>query len=178
MCCRAQVGFRPNPGVYAWYFDEPPGSTPIQGCHATDEGWLLYVGISSKAPPQNGRPASSQRLRTRVRYHCRGNAAGSTLRLTLGSLLADRLGISLRRVGTGQRMTFSSGEAVLSEWMARHARVCWIVTPQPWLVESQLIGRLTLPLNLDQNRVSAFHARLSSARAGQRERARATHLAR
>ncbi|WP_386143941.1 GIY-YIG nuclease family protein [Streptomyces yanii] len=42
---------------------------------------------------------STQNLRTRVRYHYRGNAAGSTLRLTLGCLL----GLELRRVGSGKR---------------------------------------------------------------------------
>ncbi|WP_374939609.1 GIY-YIG nuclease family protein [Streptomyces sp. UH6] len=47
-------------------------------------------------------PTSTQNLRKRVRYHCRGNAAGSTLRLTLGCLP----GLELRRVGSGKRMTF------------------------------------------------------------------------
>lgn len=31
--------------------------------------------------------------------------------------------------------------------------------PQPWLAESQLIGDVFLPLNLDQNAHSSFHAR-------------------
>jgi hypothetical protein len=45
-----------------------------------------------------------------VRYHYRGNTAGSTLRLTLGCLL----GLELRRVGSGKRMTFGkAGEATL-----------------------------------------------------------------
>ena len=162
-----------EPGVYAWYFDEPPESVPLHGCHQTEEGWLLYVGISPKAPPRNGVPASRQNLRTRIRYHYRGNAEGSTLRLTLGALLADRLGIALRRVGSGNQLTFGQGEAVLSEWMAQHARVCWTVTETPWLLESQLIRELNLPLNLDQNRQGTFHAQLTAARAGQRANARA-----
>jgi hypothetical protein len=37
---------------------------------------------------------STQNLRKRVRYHYRGNAAGSTLRLTLGLLF----GLALRHV--------------------------------------------------------------------------------
>jgi hypothetical protein len=41
------------------------------------------------------RPASGRG----IRYHYTGNASGSTLRLTLGCLLAERLGIQLRRVG-------------------------------------------------------------------------------
>jgi hypothetical protein len=47
-------------------------------------GSLQYVGIA----PRHMRPrVSRQSLRTRIRYHFRGNAAGSTLRLTLGCLL-------------------------------------------------------------------------------------------
>jgi hypothetical protein len=91
------------------------------------------------------------------------------LRLTLGSLLSAELDISLRRVGSGRRMTFSSGEANLSPWMAAHARVCWLVTPQPWLLERVLIEHLVLPLNLDQNRRGVFHAEPTAARAHQRD---------
>ncbi|MEZ7154426.1 GIY-YIG nuclease family protein [Streptomyces sp. MAD19A] len=76
---------------------------------------------------------STQNLRKRVRYHYRGNAAGSTLRLTLGCLL----GMELRRVGSGKRMTFGkAGEATLSQWMADNARVCWIERSEPWDLES------------------------------------------
>ncbi|MER6923283.1 GIY-YIG nuclease family protein [Streptomyces spiralis] len=54
----------------------------------------------------------------RGRYHYRGNAAGSTLRLTLGCLF----GLELRRVGSGTRLTFGRvGEARLSQWMAANA---------------------------------------------------------
>jgi hypothetical protein len=46
---------------------------------------------------------SRQNLRKRLRYHYRGNAYGSTLRLTLGALLNEQLIIQLRRVGSGSR---------------------------------------------------------------------------
>ncbi|WP_425491695.1 GIY-YIG nuclease family protein [Nocardioides mesophilus] len=175
---RHEVLSRPSPvpataGVYAWYFDEAPPGVPLDDCHATESGRLLYVGISPKAPSRDGLRQSRQNLRTRIRYHYRGNAAGSTLRLTLGSLLADQLGISLRRVGSGQRLTFSDGEFLLSEWMAVHARVCWAASPTPWLLETHLIEQLSLPLNLDQNKHSGFHEQLSKARTHQRARARA-----
>jgi hypothetical protein len=135
-----------SPGIYAWYFSDPPTGVPVEGTHSTDFGHLLYVGISPSAPPRNGKPPSQQNLRKRIRYHFRGNAAGSTLRLTLGSLLAADLGLQLRRVGSGNRLTFSDGEAVLSEWMGKHARVCWYVDPSPWLIESKIIAELMLPL--------------------------------
>lgn len=159
-----EVLVRPSPvpaeaGVYGWHFDE----APHPGLRA---GRLLYVGI---APRRMATRVSTQNLRKRVRYHFRGNAAGSTLRLTLGCLL----GLELRRVGSGQRMTFGkAGEAELGRWMAEHARVCWVTCPEPWQVESDLISRLDLPLNLDQNRHNGFHPHLKELRAQARQRAR------
>ena len=175
---RAEVLGRPgpvpaDPGVYAWYFTAVPPGVPVEGCRQLQDSVLLYVGISPKRPPAGAGAPSRQTLRTRLRYHYRGNAYGSTLRLTLGSLLADELGIQLRRVGsTGSRLTFSDGEAVLSEWMAEYARVCWVKHKQPWELEAALIERLALPLNLDQNRHGPFHGELTEARRRQRDRAK------
>lgn len=178
MLTRGQVLARPSavpaePGVYGWWFDRSlPG---IDDAHAAkrDEWRLLYVGISPKAPPRNGRPPSSQNLQKRVRYHFKGNAEGSTLRLTLGALLVDELGIELRRVGSGKRMTFTAvGEEVLSGWMADHARVTIQRHPSPWDLESHLIAELDLPLNLDQNNAHPAHKTVSGARRRARERAR------
>lgn len=173
---RAEVLARPSvvpaaAGVYAWYFDEIPPNVPTDGCHTVGSSCLLYVGISPKEPSRTGR-ISKQSLRTRVRYHYNGNAEGSTLRLTLGALLSDKLGIQLRRVGSGTRLTFSDGEAALSLWMEKHARVALVETPSPWLVESRLISGLVLPLNLDQNAHSPFRAELSQIRSAARTRAR------
>lgn len=178
---RAEALTRPSPipaapGVYVWYFDEAPPMVPLEGTHETEFGNLLYAGISPRRPRLHDSRPSGQNLRKRIRYHFRGNAEGSTLRLTLGSLLAPVLGIQLRRVGSGQRMTFGDGEQVLSEWMEQHARVCWLVDPEPWIAESRLIAELVLPLNLDQNKHSGFYSTLSAARGAQRELARALPL--
>lgn len=174
---RAEVLDRPSPvpaspGVYAWYFDQIPNRVPVDGCFTAHGQTLLYVGISPKRPSADGLKMSKQTLRKRVRYHYRGNAYGSTLRLTLGSLLAAELDIQLRRVGSGTRLTFSSGEAVLSDWMGRHAKVCWLETAAPWVLEHDLIEEVVLPLNLDQNSHSAFQSELSAIRAEQRTLAR------
>ncbi|MDB1087367.1 hypothetical protein PJ985_07295 [Streptomyces sp. ACA25] len=112
---------------------------------------------------------STQNLRTRVRYHYRGNAAGSTLRFSLGCLL----GLELRRVGSGERLTFGkAGEATLSEWMADNAGVCWIEHEEPWILKSSFIPQCDLPLNLDQNDHNTFCDRLKQLRAQARDRAR------
>lgn len=160
-------------GVYAWYFDEVPPAVLTDGCRVTGAGTLLYVGIAPKAPPANGKPASRQSLRTRVRYHFSGNAEGSTLRLTLGCHLAERLGIQLRRVGSGARLTFTpAGEAKLSEWMSAHARVAFVADDEPWKLEHSLITGEVLPLNLEHNAHNPYYPTLKALRAQHKAAAR------
>jgi hypothetical protein len=147
------------PGVYGWHFDEAP-HPDLQGRR------LLYVGM---APRSTTTRVSRQNLRTRVRHHCRGNAAGSTLRLSLGCLL----GLELHPVGRGDRLTFGrAGEAELSRWMAANARVCWVEHEVPTALESALIAQLDLPLNLVGNARHPFYSRLKGIRAAARQRAR------
>jgi len=160
------------PGVYGWWFRRLPAGVDPARCLVRDDLTLLYTGISPKRPPANGRP-SSQTVRDRIRYHYTGNAEGSTLRKTLGVLLSAELGIELRRVGSGTRMTFGAGEQHLSDWMAHHALVAWVVNPEPWLLEERLIADLDVPLNLDGNAHNAFHPTLRAARATAVARARA-----
>ncbi|WP_369408685.1 GIY-YIG nuclease family protein [Herbidospora daliensis] len=125
---RAEVLTNPSPvpaasGVYGWHFTESPDPQL-----PTDT--LLYVGI---APRRMTTRTSKRNLRKRIQYHYRGNAESSTLRLTLGCLL----GLELRRVGSGRRLTFGpAGEELLSTWMGDHAHVSWIQHPEPWLAES------------------------------------------
>lgn len=102
-----------------------------------------------------------------------GNAEGSTLRLSLGCLLADELGIELRRVGSGHRLTFSTGEAVLSQWLEGNARVAWhVCAEKPWQLEEELISKLNLPLNLDMNTDNPFHSILTEVRRAAKAEAR------
>lgn len=174
---RTEVLDRPSPvpaspGVYAWYFNEIPPGLSTEGCVRSGDLTLLYVGISPKRPPVDALKTSKQTLRSRVRYHFRGNAEGSTLRLTLGCLLAERLGITLYRVGSGKRMTFCEGEDVLSAWMAQNAFVCWTVTDGPWILETELIGSVNLPLNIDQKVGSLSRDFVRDSRRGAKEIAR------
>lgn len=161
-----------RPGVYGWYFDGLPPVVPVNGCVVADGRVLAYVGISPKAPPRNGTAPSGQTIRDRLRYHFTGNAEGSTLRHTLGCLLASDLGLELRRVGSGRRMTFHEGEGILSTWMWEHARVVFRALPEPWILEESVIETLSLPLNLQGNRHHPFHARLSAIRAAAKDQAR------
>ena len=164
-----------SPGVYAWFFKEIPPNIPIDKCVENNGHYLLYVGISPKKPQRMGKP-SKQNLRTRIKNHFQGNAEGSTLRLTLGCLLSEKLGIELRRVGSGKRMTFSQGETVLSNWMSENAFVSWIVHEEPWRVEDQAIRRISLPLNLRDNEQHTFHRTLTSIRRSMERKARAQRI--
>ena len=155
---RADVLARPcpvpqSPGVYAWFFATVPPGVDAAGCHQVDGLTLLYVGISPKEPPTNGRAPSRSTLRHRLRTHYAGNAEGSTLRKTLGCLLGPDLGIALRRVGSGTRYTFTNpGEQALDAWMQENALVGWLETDRPWELERSILqSGLPLPLNVRDN---------------------------
>lgn len=120
---RAQILANPNPvprapGLYAWHFREIPDSVPCDDCIKRQGLTLLYIGIAPTSPFANGKSPSHRTLAHRIYEHMRGTSEGSTLRISLGCLLAPRLGLELRRVGSGRRMTFGVGEHVLSEWMS------------------------------------------------------------
>lgn len=149
------------PGLYGWYFRELPPCVAASGCVHSQGCALLYVGIAPTRPfGIDGRPSTSS-LRSRIRTHYSRNAEGSTLRLTLGSLLAASLG--LRRASSTSK-SFGNGEHKLSEWMAANAYVSWIEHSEPWLIEPAVIASLDLPLNLAHNPAHPFRAQLLHAR--------------
>jgi len=154
------------PGFYAWYFDEVPVQVPTTNCVVRDRAVLLYIGIAPESAD------SKQNLRTRLRFHMKGNAEGSTLRRSLGCVLAGQLRIELRRAGASSRTTFGPGEAILDEWLTQHARVTWHTFPEPWVHERQIIRAVSLPLNLEYNDHHPFRAVLSDLRSKAKKRAK------
>jgi hypothetical protein len=163
-------------GIYAWFFDARLIHVPVAGCIQRGAFTLLYIGIAPKQPSTSG-AVSRATLRSRLRQHCVGTAEGSTLRLTLGCLLADELGLRLAAIGRSGRLTFGAdGEARLSAWMAAHARVSFVITPEPWEIEHQLLSATSLPLNLRDNEHHPFRATLMEIRGNARQRARAEWL--
>ncbi len=159
---------------WPWYFRDIPSRVPTTGCVTHRGLTLLYVGIAPRAPRGNGSGPSRQTLRDRIKMHMRGPAEGSTLRISLGCLLAEDLGLQLRRVGGGRRTTFTAaGERALSAWMERNAFVTWLVSATPWTVEEELIRGLSLPLNLHHNRHHPFRPVLSALRSAAKAEAQA-----
>lgn len=163
---RTEVMSRPTPvpavnGVYFWWFKEIPAGVPTEDCIENNGYTLLYVGIS---PDKKGKPKSKANLKTRIKTHFSGNAEGSTLRRTLGILLAAESNFPLRRVGSGTRTTFThSGEQWLDQWMERNAKVHWVTHDEPWILEERLINGITLPLNIQGN-THSFKPFLSAMR--------------
>jgi hypothetical protein len=159
-------------GVYAWYFKSIPPSVPIANCERFGDLTLLYAGISPRRPSSDGKSVSQQKLRNRIRSHYKGNASSSTLRLTLGCLLAETLSIRLQKTGSSNRLTFGNGESRLSAWMQEHATVTWMCHSEPWDFEKELIKYICLPLNLHGNSQREFYKKLTAIRRGAREAAR------
>ncbi|MEP8849482.1 GIY-YIG nuclease family protein [Enterobacter hormaechei] len=176
---RVEVMGKPSPvppvnGVYFWWFKEIPPGVPTDGCITYAAYTLLYVGIS---PDQRGKPNSRSNLRTRIKTHYSGNAAGSTLRRTLGVLLSSVSSFPLRRVGSGSRMTFTHpGEQWLDVWMENNAKVHWFPAEAPWKLEDTLIASLSLPLNIQGN-AHDFKMTLSGMRSKAAAQARLMEIA-
>ncbi|MFD1193945.1 GIY-YIG nuclease family protein [Seohaeicola saemankumensis] len=154
-------------GLYAWFFRNAPDIVPTQDCTTLDDLVLLYVGISPFRAP------SRSNLRKRIRQHYTSDAYGSTLRQTLGVLLAEQSGFPLRRVGNGKRMTLTHlGEQWLDRWMEQNAFVTCVENPEPWLIEEEVFQRLSLPLNIQGNQHHAFSSTLKRLRIDANARAR------
>ena len=178
---RSDVLSKPCPvpqasGVYAWFFNRIPPNVPTDGCVTKDQKTLLYVGIS---PDKVGKPNSKQNLRKRITNHYRGNAEGSTLRRSLGILLATESDFPLRRVGSGNRMTFTHlGEQWLDRWMEENAFVSWTEHATPWKLEDELLQTLSLPLNIKGNQDHIFSSTLNKSRKDAIRNARSNPVAR
>jgi hypothetical protein len=81
----------------------------------TDGFELMYVGIAPKRPSTNGKESGS-RLRSRLTAHSKKDASRSTLRLTLGALLASELDLSLG-IHKGRLNWGEDGEDRLTRWI-------------------------------------------------------------
>ena len=173
---RAEILAKPSPapeesGLYVWYFADVPDLVPTGDCIQFGDRFLLYCGICPRRSSPSGSQRKRRTLSKRLKDHFSGNASGSTLRLSLGCLLSEQLGIHLQ-VGEGSnRKTLGNGEDALSDWMDKNAFVTWMIDPEPWLLEDELIHLARPPLNLQGNRDHPFFTDLSAIRKRCKERA-------
>jgi hypothetical protein len=133
-------------GLYGWWFDDALPSVPRLETLRRDGRCLLYVGIA----PNGAKGTTGKRtLRDRLKNHCRGPVASSTVRLTLLTIIGEELSISCWRSPKGKVIISKGDEKRLTEWMNAHMRVAWMPHPTPWLVETELLhSGLRLPLNI------------------------------
>jgi hypothetical protein len=132
-------------GIYTWWFDELP-NVPLEDAVEQDGFHLAYVGIASN------RPGSRRTLRQRLRNHCNGPIATSTLRRSLAAILVDVLDLHAFS-GLGKKIKISDDEEVrLTAWLAAHGRIAWIVEAEPWTYEAELLKNgPPLALNIQGN---------------------------
>jgi hypothetical protein len=149
-------------GVYGWWLDQALGNLS-EASYARGGLHLLYIGIAPSAPPKGG--VKPRTLRDRLLNHCRGPMATSTLRRTLAALLKANEGFSIERAASGKSQMSADDEARLTRWMTEHARVTWLTTPVPWILEKEFLDRgPRLPLNI-RGSSDPFRKRLSALRA-------------
>jgi hypothetical protein len=163
-------------GLYGWYFEQCTEIIPdnfCDGCHQYQGRTLLYFGIAPKSE------TSDATLKSRIiDQHFDGDAEGSTLRFSLGCLLATRLGIELRLHGSSKRFASSGtlgGEQRLSQWISENAFVSFATVDKPWEIEDEVIGKphvISLPLNIKGNSKHPFCKILKCARKDAVSRAR------
>ena len=167
---RSEVNTKPYPvppksGFYAWFFKNISETIPVENCFVRDGFTLLYLGISPSSE------ASSANLLKRIRsQHLNGNAAGSTLRFSLASILGDSMNMPL--IKKGSRVFLGENEAKLNKWLDENARVTFVECEKPWLYESSLIKQLDLPINLEHNKQHSFYTTMKKIRSDARKVAR------
>jgi hypothetical protein len=155
------------PGFYGWWARQGAIRVPHIP-HPLDEDLsLLYVGISP------ARETSRQTIRSRVvGNHLNGNVGSSTFRFVLAALLTDAL--DLHPYLRGTKIALSASEnGRLSAWQREHLLLTSCARERPWETESEVIARLTPPLNSASNAAHAFYPAVRAARAEFRRRARA-----
>jgi hypothetical protein len=131
-------------GIYGWWFDAALPDAPREGAIGFDGWHLLYVGIA----PNGTSEKSVRNLRSRLRDHCAGQLARSTLRRTIATLLSEELRLDVYRNSRGKPIASPEGERLLTAWMGRHMRVAWLTHTTPWEIESDLVGQGLFPLNV------------------------------
>jgi hypothetical protein len=175
---RAESLRRPSPipasnGVCFWYFRDVPAAVPTYGCPTLNGCTLLYLRL---APDRSGRSVGS--LLSCIVRNYRANAQSSSLRKTLGILLEEQSGFPLLRAGSREITTLTNdGERWLDDWMEKNAFVGWTEHPEPWLIEYDLLLKLSCPLNISHNGHHPFVPILRQMRIDALQRARSLPIA-
>lgn len=141
-------------GMYSWWVDAAGAHELSAGLGHTVAPGLIYVGQAGAT--RSGGSASSNTLRVRIDMHLGRRHDLSTLRRSLGSVLAHAHGWD------------AIDEVQLTRWMHEHLRLTIVpVADADTLnaLEGAVLGALDPPLNLARVDKTPLRARLTSLRA-------------
>jgi hypothetical protein len=148
------------PGVYMVLLERRAGLVEALESVGMDQLALL---------PEHRRPilyigSTGLSIRCRLRSHVLGDSRRSTLRMTLGVLLAPQLGF--QPIGTPGQSYFEFGEqeAVLSRWIEDHVSFAFCKCATPTSIERNLILQFRPVLNITHQRTSRHARRLMQLR--------------
>jgi len=147
-------------GIYAhWYRALPHTRIDASAMHKVGEWHLGYIGITLS---KNG-------LRGRLNQHFRGNAEGSTVRYSLGSLMRRQL---LLKGSKGKTKSWGAWETDLTTWMAGNMRFSFFPCANPKDLEVWFLKEFYLPINHKGNDECHFWPVLDITRQIARENSR------
>lgn len=128
------------PGLYSWWVDELGAADLVDGLgqSCVVQAGLIYVGLAG-ASHTGGKTSSNTLWRRITRMHLGHRHRASTLRRTLGSVLAERNNLS------------AIDEAELTVWMSTHLSVITVPVPDVQRLkelETTVLSDLDPPFNL------------------------------
>lgn len=144
-----------SPGLYSWWVDVEGASDLTAGLgHAVAPG-LIYAGLAGATRSRSGKKSTNTLWGRINSMHLGGNHEFSTLRLSLGSILAEARG------------EVDIDEDALTAWMHKHLHLIAVpVANADTLgeVESAILTALDPPLNLNKLDQTPLRKRLSALR--------------
>ena len=143
-----------SPGVYSWWVDEQGAADLTAGLGLPVAPGLIYAGLAG-ATRSGGAPSKNTLWERIVTMHLGGNHEFSTLRLSLGAILASAYELP------------GIDEAELTRWMYAHLSVVTVVVADAYslgLLETSVLAELDPPLNLSKVARTAIRRQLTMLR--------------
>lgn len=154
---------------------ETPAAAGVYLIRCSDPILLRDLDLAAGPEPRTIYVGRSRSLRQRIAHHMSGATSTSNFRLSLGLMLAHRLGLQAEVADVGSSMWFSD-EALLSAFIDEHIDVAFAATDDARRVEARLIQGLQPPLNISQRSGRPSAVRLATARSALRAAHRAAKV--
>jgi hypothetical protein len=152
----SKAGVLPDvPGLYAWMVD-PVGARELNRClQLPVRAGLLFVGQVGGSRWHAATDPALTLVGHVDRVQLRGRSRASTFRMTLATVLRQRLSMT------------SLEDPRLTEWMLEHLSVSWWAEGEPGELhdlEQAVVRELAPPLNVDHDPASEYRTRLGQLR--------------